>query len=193
MVPDCGANRIITHRWTTVGPRHGVPARNPSARDGRANSTEGFLMQFVSRTLFVATLCLVASASRVAGQATPPAAPSLGDPIARSLFEPELIMKHRRAIDLTDQQRDAISKLLRELQGQVIPLQWELQEQVEALSAELNRPRIDLDRAQDRMRRVLQTERQIKEGHLTLLIRIKNQLSPAQQDALRKLRGEPGT
>jgi Spy/CpxP family protein refolding chaperone len=150
-------------------------------------------MQFVSRCLFVATLCLVASASRLEGQATPPAAPSLGDPIARALFEPELIMKHRRAIDLTDQQRDAITRLLRELQGQVVSLQWELQEQRDALAAELNRPRIDLDRALDRMRRAMQTERQIKEGHLTLLIRIKNQLSPAQQETLRKLRGEPGS
>ncbi len=150
-------------------------------------------MQIVSRSLLVSTLCLMVCASRVAAQAAPPAAPQLGDPIARALFEPELIMKHRRAIDLTDQQRDAITRLLRELQGQVVSMQWELEEQKDALAAELNRPRIDLDRALDRMRRALQTERQIKEGHLTLLIRIKNQLTPAQQDALRKLRGEPGT
>jgi Spy/CpxP family protein refolding chaperone len=150
-------------------------------------------MQIVPRSLLVSTLCFMACASRVGAQAAPPAAPQLGDPIARALFEPELIMKHRRAIDLTDQQRDAITRLLRELQGQVVSMQWELEEQKDALAAELNRPRIDLDRALDRMRRALQTERQIKEGHLTLLIRIKNQLTPAQQDALRKLRSEPGT
>jgi Spy/CpxP family protein refolding chaperone len=150
-------------------------------------------MHIASRSLLVSTLCLVACASRVGAQATPPASPPLGDPIARALFEPELIMKHRRAIDLTDQQRDAITRLLRELQGQVVSMQWELEEQKDALAAELNRPRIDLDRALDRMRRALQTERQIKEGHLTLLIRIKNQLTPAQQEALRKLRGEPGS
>ncbi|MBC7844052.1 MAG: hypothetical protein H7099_17185 [Gemmatimonadaceae bacterium] len=154
-------------------------------------------MLIVSRTLLVSTLCFAVCASRVAGQATTPAAPpatlSLGDPIARALFEPELIMKHRRAIDLTDKQRDAISGFLRELQGQVVTLQWELQEQVDALAAELARPRIDLDRAQDRMQRVLQTERQIKAGHLTLLIRIKNQLTLPQQEALRKLRGDSGS
>jgi Spy/CpxP family protein refolding chaperone len=149
------------------------------------------MMRRKSGSLLFATVCILACASGAGAQTAPPPALPLGDPIARTLFEPELIMKHRRAIDLTDQQRDAISRLLRELQGQVVTLQWELQEQVGALAAELNRPRIDLDRAQDRMRRVLQTERQIKEGHLTLLIRIKNQLTPAQQDALRKLRGEP--
>ncbi len=150
-------------------------------------------MRRIPGALLVTTLCIMAYAATVGAQAAAAPTLPLGDPIARSLFEPELIMKHRRAIDLTDQQRDAISRLLRELQGQVVSLQWELQEQVGALADELNRPRIDLDRAQDRMRRVLQTERQIKEGHLTLLIRIKNQLTPAQQDTLRKLRGEQGT
>lgn len=150
-------------------------------------------MHPVSRSLLLSTFCLLACAAQVQGQAAPPPAPSLGDPIARALFEPELIMKHRRAIDLTDQQRDAISRALRDLQGQVVTLQWELQEQSQALAAELARPRVDLDRALDRMRRVMQTERQIKEGHLTLLIRIKNQLTPAQQEALRKLRGDTGS
>ena len=149
-------------------------------------------MRRFASSLILTTLCVMACASSAGAQTAAPPPLPLGDPIARTLFEPELIMKHRRAIDLTDQQRDAISRLLRELQGQVVSLQWELQEQVGALAAELNRPRIDLDRAQDRMRRVLQTERQIKEGHLTLLIRIKNQLTPAQQESLRKLRGEPG-
>lgn len=114
--------------------------------------------------------------------------PLIADPIARTLFEPELIMKHRRAINLTDAQRDAISKLITELQGQVVSLQWELQEQTESLAEELARPRIDLDRAQDRMGRVMQTERKIKEAHLTLLVRIKNSLRPDQQEALKKLR-----
>ncbi len=151
-------------------------------------------MHNVSRCLLLSTLCLMALASRAHAQAAAaPSSVSLGDPIARALFEPELIMKHRRAIELTDQQRDAISRSLRELQGQVVTLQWELQEQVDALAAELARPRIDLDRAQDRMRRILQTERQIKEGHLTLLIRIKNQLTPVQQEALRRLRGDTGS
>lgn len=117
--------------------------------------------------------------------------PSVDDPIARALFEPELIMKHRRAINLTDDQRDAISKLIKELQGQVVSLQWDLKEQTEGLAAELGRPRVDLDRAQDRMERVLQTERRIKGAHLTALVRIKNILKPEQQESLRKLRSEP--
>ena len=150
-------------------------------------------MHIAARTLLASTVCLLVCASHAAGQAATPTPPTPGDPIARLLFEPELIMKHRRAIDLTDQQRDAISRALRELQGQVVSLQWELQEHVDVLATELAKPRIDLDRAQDLMKRVMQTERQIKEGHLTLLIRIKNQLTLPQQDALRKLRGDSGS
>ena len=134
------------------------------------------------RTLLVAGFAL--TAAPLYAQAPQP----IADPIARSLFEPELIMKHRRAINLSDEQRDVISRLIKELQGQVMSLQWEMQEQTEALASELARPRVDLDRAQDRMGRVMQTERKIKEAHLTLLVRIKNTLRPDQQDALRKLK-----
>ncbi len=142
-----------------------------------------------ARTTVAAALMLVGCvALPVAAQGTSP----VTDPVFRTLYEPELIMKHRRAIGLTDEQRDAISRLIRELQGVVVSLQWELQDQSSSLSAELNRPQIDLDRALDRMGRVLQTERKIKEAHLTLLVRIKNVLRPEQQASLQQLREAPG-
>jgi hypothetical protein len=111
------------------------------------------------RSLAFACFCvgIAIAPSGAAAQAVP----SVDDPIARALFEPELIMKHRRAIGLTDEQRDAISRLIRDLQGQVVSLQWDLKEHTEALSTELNRPRVDLDRSQDQMGKVLQAERRI--------------------------------
>lgn len=144
---------------------------------------------FPRRVAAAAVVCLVLAGAPLGAQA----APTIDDPVARTLFEPELIMKHRRAIALTDEQRDAISRLIRELQGQVVSLQWELQDQTEALAAELAKPRVDLDRAKDRLDRVMQTERRIKEGHLTLLVRIKNLLNAQQQAALTKLRSEPAS
>lgn len=140
-----------------------------------------------SRRLITNAVILLALSSV---HAVAQSAPAVDDPVSRSLFEPELIMKHRRAISLTDEQRDAISRLIRELQGQVVSLQWELQEQAEALGTELAKPRVDLDRAKDRLDRVMQTERKIKEAHLTLLVRIKNLLTPQQQAALTKLRAD---
>ena len=129
-------------------------------------------------------------APRTAAAQEAPSSPraSTADPIFSSLFTPELIMQHRRTIGLTDEQRDAISRVLRDLQGQVVSLQWDLQDDVASLRAELDRPRVDLDRALDRMDRVLQVERRIKAAHLTLLVRIKNVLTADQQLLLRKLR-----
>ena len=111
-----------------------------------------------------------------------------GDPLGQVLFEPELIMQHRRAVNLTDEQRDAITRLIEELQGRVVGLQWQLLDEMQALSEILEGPRVDLDRAMDRMGEVLGIESEIKRRHLELLIRIKNVLTPEQQDELTRLR-----
>lgn len=156
-------------------------------------SSTAIARRVLRRGMVLIGVALVASPMLLPVLTTPlqaQSAPQATDPIARTLFEPELIMKHRRAINLTDEQRDAISRLIRDLQGQVVNLQWEMQEQTESLATELARPRVDLDRALDRMGRVMQTERKIKEAHLTLLVRIKNLLRPEQQDALRKLKDQ---
>jgi Spy/CpxP family protein refolding chaperone len=146
-------------------------------------------MKLVRVSLGAFALVLVGFSAPAMGRAQ--AAKSVDDPIARTLFEPDLIMTHRRAINLSDSQRDAISKLIRDFQGQVVSLQWDLKEQTEALATELDRPRVDLDRALDRIGRVLQAERRIKETHISLLVRIKNLLSTEQQESLKRLRTSP--
>ncbi len=114
------------------------------------------------------------------------------DPIFAALFPPELIMQHRRAIDLNDEQRDAISRMIQDLQGRVVSLQWELLDDIQSLGEILQRPRVDLDRALDQMDGVLETEKRIKQAHLELLVRIKNVLRPEQQAELERLKsGEP--
>lgn len=113
------------------------------------------------------------------------------DPIFATLFPPELIMQHRRAIGLDDQQRDAISRMIEELQGRVTRLQWELLDEVQQLAELTATPRVDLDRALDRMDDVLETEKSIKQAHLEMLVRIKNLLRPDQQARLTELRRRP--
>lgn len=117
------------------------------------------------------------------------AAPKVeADPFATVLFSPELIMQHARAIRLNDEQRAAITKLIEQLQGRVIGLQWQLAEQVQALRETLSRTRVEQDRALDQLNRVLDTEKSIKQAHLEMLLRIKNVLSAEQQAALARLR-----
>jgi Spy/CpxP family protein refolding chaperone len=115
-----------------------------------------------------------------------------GDPIFQALFPPELIMQHRRAIGLTDEQRDAISQLIQELQGRVVRLQWELLDEIQQLTEVMSTPRVDLDRALDQLDSVLETEKSIKQAHLEMLVRIKNLLTPEQQTSLERLRGTQG-
>jgi Spy/CpxP family protein refolding chaperone len=135
-----------------------------------------------------ALLALTASAALgpvpLAGQE----AESPDDPLERYLYPPELIMQHRRAIDLTDEQRDAISGMIQELQGRVVSLQWELLDEVQSLSQVLRDRRVDLDRAQDVMGRVMDKEEEIKRAHLELLVRIKNLLTPDQQAELDRIK-----
>jgi Spy/CpxP family protein refolding chaperone len=114
------------------------------------------------------------------------------DPLFRSLFPPELIMQHRRAIELTDAQRDAISRLIQDLQGRVVGLQWKLHDQVQQLTETMSASRVDLDRALDQLDAVLDTERRIKQAHLEMLVRIKNLLRPDQQATLERLREGSG-
>jgi hypothetical protein len=112
------------------------------------------------------------------------------DPLFSVLFAPELIMQHRRAIGLTGEQRDAISGMIQEAQGKVVQLQWELLDQVQELTEVLDRTRVDVDLALDRMDHVLDTEKRVKQAHLELLVGIKNLLSDEQQAMLRRLRDE---
>lgn len=145
-------------------------------------------MRALSTVAILATLAIAGSAQHAAAQdSTLP-----DDPLFRTLFPPELIMQHRRAIDLTDEQRDGISRLIGELQGRFVSLQWELLDEMQELSETLDRPRIDLDRALDQLESVLDTEQEIKQAHLEMLVRVKNLLSPEQQAALERLRGAPG-
>jgi len=110
------------------------------------------------------------------------------DPFASLLFTPEEIMQHRRAIDLNDEQRDGITRLIQELQGQLVGLQWRLLDETESSKEALEGPRVDLDRVMDQFEKALRTEMEIKRVHLELLIRIKNILTPTQQGELLRLR-----
>ncbi len=110
------------------------------------------------------------------------------DPVFAALFPPELIMQHRRAIDLNDEQRDAISQLIGELQGLVVRLQWDLLDDVQRLTEIMSGPRVDLDRSLDQLGSVLDTENEIKQAHLEMLVRIKNLLNADQQATLERLR-----
>lgn len=113
------------------------------------------------------------------------------DPLARQLFAPELIMQHQGELGLQDSQRAAIQAAMKEAQATVMDTQWKLTAEVEKLGRLLRGDRIDETQALEQVDRVLSLEREMKHAQMTLMIRLKNALTPAQQRELRQLQ-HPG-
>jgi len=106
----------------------------------------------------------------------------------QQLYVPALVMAHQHEIDLTPAQRDAISRDMSETQKKVLELRWSLDEKSEELEKLLAADKIDENAALARAAAVLDVEREIKQTHLGLLIRIKNLLTAAQRAKLKELR-----
>jgi hypothetical protein len=115
--------------------------------------------------------------------------PSAGDdPLARYLFPPELVMAHQQEISLTDRQQAAIQLAMKEAQVKFVDLQFQMSGEVEKLQRLVQPTSADEAKVLEQVDRVLTVEREIKHAQLTLMIRIKNQLTEQQQLALGRLR-----
>jgi len=110
----------------------------------------------------------------------------------KELFLPGLVMEHQRDIGLTPEQRDAITKEMTATHQKVLQLRWELEEKSDALQKLLAADKIDEKAALARAGEVMDIEREMKQAHLTLLIRLKNQLTPEQQQKLAAFRPREG-
>jgi Spy/CpxP family protein refolding chaperone len=116
-------------------------------------------------------------------------APPMGPPgFLKDLFLPGLVMEHQAEIGLTPEQRDAITKEMTATHQKVLQLRWTLEEKSEALEKLLAAGKVDEKAALARAGEVMDVEREMKQAHLTLLIRLKNQLTPEQQTKLAGLR-----
>jgi hypothetical protein len=111
------------------------------------------------------------------------------DPFARYLFPPELVMANQQAINLTDRQRAAIQQAMKDAQGKFIDEQFKMSGEAEKLQHLLQGTSVDEAKVLDQVDRVLTIEREIKHVQLTLMMKIKNQLTAEQQGTLSALRG----
>lgn len=117
-----------------------------------------------------------------------PAARPPADPIAKFLYPPEMVMAHQEAIGLDTKQKVAIPLLALELQKRSIDEQFKLAASGEKLARLLAAMPVDEAAVLQQIDQVLAAEREVKRAQLTMLVRIKNQLTPAQQAALDKLK-----
>ena len=143
----------------------------------------------MKKTLMLPLLLLLAVAPLAVAQ-QPQGGPD--DPMARYLFPPELVMAHQTAINLTDAQRGAVQKAIKEAQGKFIDVQFAMSAEAEKLQRLLSAPTADEAKVLAQVDQVLTMEREIKKAQITLLVRIKNQLTPDQQEQLSKLRKQEG-
>ena len=144
------------------------------------------------------SIAALVAAALLALTALPCAAQGFGErrmgppPFLKQLFLPAMVMQHQREIGLTDAQREAITREMAAAQQKLLQLRWQLEEKSEALDKLLATDRVDEKAALASAGEILDLERQMKQAHLELLLRIKNQLSAEQQEKLRTLRPREG-
>jgi Spy/CpxP family protein refolding chaperone len=109
------------------------------------------------------------------------------DPIAAALIPPDVVMRHQEALGLSDSQRKAIQSDALSAQEKFANLQWQLSAATEKLATLLAATRVDQDRAIAALDSVLNLERELKHTQLTLMIQVKNELTPDQQSHARAL------
>jgi Spy/CpxP family protein refolding chaperone len=113
------------------------------------------------------------------------------DPIAQTLFPPELVMKYRLEINLDEGQSRTIKEAIQKAQTKFLDMQWDMQSEAEKLIRLLKAHPVDEAAVLAQVDQVLNREREIKKAQISLLIHIKNLLSEAQQNKLTELRQNP--
>ena len=105
------------------------------------------------------------------------------------LFPPELVMQNQQRIGLRENQRNEITTVIREFQGGVLDLQWEMQGETQRLGELLSASPVNEAAVLEQLDRVLAVELQVKKAHISMLVRVKNALTQEQQRQLQEIRG----
>ena len=146
-------------------------------------------MKNIIAILFAAVFVI---ATAVIGQEPvhPPQAPHPPDPdpLAHLMFPPDMIMGHARQLNLTDEQTAFMRSEVQKATVTFQDLQWKLQDQMEALHETMKSTSANEAQALAQLDKVLDIEREIKRLHIALAVRLKNRLTPEQQEQLHKMR-----
>ncbi len=106
------------------------------------------------------------------------------------LFAPELILENAKAIELSSSQRQLMMKELKATQLRATEAEFGVYEAALLLNELTEAAEIDEKAMIEAARQVFQAEGLIKEAHLTLLVRMRNALTPAQREKLIEIRKE---
>ena len=99
-----------------------------------------------------------------------------------------MILGHARDLNLTDEQKAFMRAEVQKATTTFQELQWKLQDQAELLHETMKSTSVNEQQALAQLDRVLEIEREIKRLHIGLAVRLKNRLTPEQQEQLHKMR-----
>ena len=119
-----------------------------------------------------------------------PHPPGHPDPLDHLMFPPDMIMGHARQLNLTDEQKTYMRAEIQKTTTMFQELQWKLQDQAELLHETMKSSSVNEQQALAQLDKVLEIEREIKRLHIGLAVRLKNRLTPEQQEQLNKMRME---
>jgi Spy/CpxP family protein refolding chaperone len=117
-----------------------------------------------------------------------PHPPPPQDPLAHLMFPPDMILNHARQLNLTEDQKTFMRSEVQKATAAFQDLQWKLQDQTELLHETMKSTSVNEQQALAQLDKVLEIEREIKRLHIGLAVRLKNRLTPEQQEQLHKMR-----
>jgi Spy/CpxP family protein refolding chaperone len=139
----------------------------------------------------ILAFAFVLGAASLAAQGPPPGQRGPGpgqDDWGRNFFAPELVMQHQTEIGLQDAQRTALTSAVQQAQAKFMEVQWKLSAESEKLGRLLQSTQVDETQVLEQADRILALEREIKKAQISLMVRIKNTLTAAQQAKLAEIR-----
>jgi Spy/CpxP family protein refolding chaperone len=146
------------------------------------------MIQLRTVLALAAALLCVSLGARPAHAETGAEAASADDPFGRYLYPPERVMSHAMEIGLDDAQKSSIKNEAQKAQHRFLDLQFEMQGESEKLIRLLQESRVNEAGVLAEVDRVLGIEKEIKKAQISLLVRIKNVLTPGQQAKLAEMK-----
>ena len=160
---------------------------------------KAMMITVFTAALLIATVVVGQEPAKPGQPARPPHPPNMPgapnhphppnpDPLAHLMFPPDMIMSHARQLNLTDEQKTFMRSEIQKTTASFQELQWKLQDQMELLHESMKSTSVNEQQALAQLDKVLEIEREIKRLHIGLAVRLKNRLTPEQQEQLHKMR-----
>ena len=112
------------------------------------------------------------------------------DPIGEAFFPPELLMQAHAMIGLTETQKTEMMEELQNMRERMGKWQEQMKNERDLLVELVSKDQVDEKKALEQVEKVMGLENDMKRAQFSMLVFIKNKLTPEQQAKLRELKGK---